>query len=101
MDPIEQRDRSGSPVLADFTVNVESTIVTKRAMLTKHQSQSLWLQRQHGMADYIRQMEDWTRLRGERAGIAWGEGFRQYRGHPYPQEPLLQELLSSCVVNPK
>jgi LmbE family N-acetylglucosaminyl deacetylase len=101
MDPIEQRDRSGSAALADFTVNVESTIATKRAMLTKHQSQSLWLQRQHGMADYIRQMEDWTRLRGERAGIAWGEGFRQYRGHPYPQEPLLQELLSSYVVNSK
>lgn len=101
MDPIEQRDRSGSPAVADFTVNVESTIATKRAMLAKHQSQSLWLQRQHGMADYIRQMEDWTRFRGERAGIAWGEGFRQYRGHPYPQEPLLQELLSSCVVKPK
>ena len=99
MDPIEQRDRSGSPALADFTVNVESTIATKRAMLTKHQSQSLWLKRQHGMADYIRQMEDWTRLRGQRAGIAWGEGFRQYRGHPYPQEPLLQELLTPYIVN--
>lgn len=99
MDPIEQRDRSGSPSLADFTVNVESTFATKRTMLAKHQSQSLWLQRQHGMADYLQQMESWTRLCGERAGILWGEGFRQYRGHPYPQQPLLQELLSSCVVN--
>jgi N-acetylglucosamine malate deacetylase 1 len=99
MDPIEQRDRSGSPTPPDFTVNVESTFATKRAMLAKHQSQSLWLQRQHGMADYIQQMETWTRLCGERAGIVWGEGFRQYRGHPYPQEPLLQDLLSSCVVN--
>jgi LmbE family N-acetylglucosaminyl deacetylase len=101
MDPIEQRDRSGSPTLPDFTVNVESTFATKRAMLAKHQSQSLWLQRQHGMADYLQQMEDWTRLCGKRAGILFGEGFRQYRGHPYPQEPLLQELLSACVVNSK
>ncbi|MFL6447560.1 MAG: PIG-L deacetylase family protein [Bryobacteraceae bacterium] len=99
MDPIEQRDRSGLPIFADFTVNVESSFATKRAMLAKHQSQSLWLERQHGIADYIQQMEDWTRLCGEKAGIAWGEGFRQYRVHPYPQEPLLQELLSSCVVN--
>lgn len=101
MDPIEQQDRSGSPALPDFTVNVESTFATKRAMLAKHQSQSLWLQRQHGMADYIQQMENWTRLCGTRAGIQWGEGFRQYRGHPYPQQPLLQELLAPWVVNGK
>jgi LmbE family N-acetylglucosaminyl deacetylase len=99
MDPIEQRDRSGLPTLADFTVNVESTFATKRAMLAKHQSQNLWLQRQHGIADYLEQMENWTRLCGARAGIVWGEGFRHYRGHSYPQEPLLQELLSSWVVN--
>ena len=99
MDPIEQRDRSGLPALPDFTVDIESAFATKRAMLVKHQSQRLWLQQQHGMADYIHQMEDWTRLCGERAGIVYGEGFRQYRGHPYPQHPLLQELLSSYVVN--
>jgi LmbE family N-acetylglucosaminyl deacetylase len=101
MDPIEQRDRSGSPIIPDFTVNVESTIATKRAMLSKHESQRMWLQRQHGMADYLEQMENWTRICGERAGIAWGEGFRQYRGHPYPQQPLLQELLSLFIVNGK
>jgi len=101
MDPLEQQDRSGSPHVVDFTVNVESTFATKRTMLAKHQSQSLWLQRQHGIADYIQQMENWTRLCGERAGIAWGEGFRQYRGHAYPQGPLLQELLSSYIVNRK
>jgi LmbE family N-acetylglucosaminyl deacetylase len=99
MDPIEQQDRSGAPAVPEFTVNVESTFAIKRAMLAKHQSQRLWLQRQHGMADYLRQMENWTRLCGERAGISLGEGFRQYRGHPYPQEPLLQELLSSVLVD--
>jgi hypothetical protein len=67
-------------------------------MLSKHRSQALWLQQQHGMDDYLIQMEDWTRACGKRAGIAFGEGFRQYRVHPYPNEPVLQQLLSGYVV---
>jgi len=42
-------------------------------------------------------MERWTAERGGLAGVQYGEGFRQYRGHAYPQTPLLQELLSSVV----
>jgi LmbE family N-acetylglucosaminyl deacetylase len=59
MDAIEQRDRSGNLILPDFTVNIASTFETKRAMLAKHRSQSLWLQHQHGMKDYPTQMEEW------------------------------------------
>jgi LmbE family N-acetylglucosaminyl deacetylase len=97
MDPINHQDRSGSLTVPDFTVNVASTFDTKRAMLAKHRSQRLWLQRQHGMNDYIKQMEDWTSACGERAGIALGEGFRQYQIHPYPREPLLQQILSAYL----
>ena len=99
MDPIDQRDRSGNLTVPDFTVNVASTFETKRAMLAKHRSQRLWLQQQHGIDDYIRQMEEWTRACGTRAGIALGEGFRQYQIHPYPHEPLLQQLLSAYLGN--
>jgi LmbE family N-acetylglucosaminyl deacetylase len=99
MDPIDQRDRSGNLAVPDFTVSVESTFETKRAMLAKHRSQRLWLKQQHGMDDYIRQMEEWTRACGTRAAIALGEGFRQYRVHPYPHEPLLQQLLSAYLGN--
>jgi N-acetylglucosamine malate deacetylase 1 len=98
MDPIDQRDRNGNVTIPDFTVNVASAFETKRAMLANHQSQRLWLQRQHGMKDYIQQMEDWTSACGARAGIALGEGFRQYSVHPYPREPLLQQLLSSYLA---
>jgi LmbE family N-acetylglucosaminyl deacetylase len=98
MDPIDQRDRRGNLVIPDFTVNVATTFETKTAMLSKHRSQALWLQQQHGMDDYLIQMEDWTRACGKRAGIAFGEGFRQYRVHPYPNEPVLQQLLSGYVV---
>jgi N-acetylglucosamine malate deacetylase 1 len=101
MDPIDQQDRSGHRIVPDFTVDVASTFETKRAMLAKHQSQKLWLQQQHGMKDYVQQMEDWTRACGTRAGIVWGEGFRHYKVHPYPQEPLLQQVLSRYLANPQ
>jgi LmbE family N-acetylglucosaminyl deacetylase len=97
MDPIDQRDRNGNPAVPDFTVDVGSTFETKKAMLAQHRSQRLWLQEQHGMDDYMTQMEEWTRARGTPAGIALGEGFRQYRTHPYPREPLLQKVLSAYL----
>lgn len=80
MDPIDDL------VEVDFVVDVTETFEIKRAMLAAHASQREWLQRQHGMDDYLASMEAWTERRG-------GEGFRQYRKHPYPQSPLLQELL--------
>jgi len=82
MDPIDEI------VDVDFVVDVAETFEIKRAMLAAHASQREWLKRQHGMDDYLESMEAWTRRRG-------GEGFRQYRKHPYPQSPLLQELLAS------
>ena len=45
-------------------------------------------------ADYLDEMEAWTRQRGRLAGVRYGEGFRQYLGHAYPQSPLLQELIT-------
>ncbi|MCL6506061.1 MAG: hypothetical protein K6T59_03460 [Bryobacteraceae bacterium] len=43
----------------------------------------------------VETMERWTRECGRRAGLEFGEGFRRYKGHPYPQTPLLEELLGS------
>jgi N-acetylglucosamine malate deacetylase 1 len=97
MDPIDQRDRSGNIIVPDFTIDVASTFETKRTMLAKHVSQRLWLQQQHGTDDYLKQMEDWTRACGARVGVALGEGFRHYKVHPYPSEPVLQRLLSAYV----
>ncbi len=98
MDPLVQRDRAGNLVLPDFTVNVASTFETKKAMLARHESQRFWLERQHGMKDYIQQMEEWTSTCGQRAGVTFGEGFRQYSVHPYPREPLLQQVLSAYLA---
>ena len=98
MDPIGGVDRDGRPVPPDFVVNVEDTFARKREMLAEHASQREWLRRHHGTDDYLDTMELWTRDRGKSAGFSHGEGFRQYLGHPYPQTPLLQELLATLAA---
>ncbi|MDX2153378.1 MAG: PIG-L family deacetylase [Bryobacteraceae bacterium] len=97
MDSAASQDRDGRVIRPDFVVDVRAVFALKREMLECHESQRAWLRRQHGMADYIETMEEWTRRRGALAGIEFGEGFRQYKGHPYPETPLLQELLGSAV----
>lgn len=97
MDPIEGRGREGDIVNPDFVVNVETTFCRKREMLAAHASQRAWLKQHHGTDDYLEQMERWTRERGLLAALRYGEGFRQYPGHPYPQSPLLQDLLDDYV----
>ena len=93
MDPIEGFDREYRFVKADFIVDISKVFETKKRMLAKHKSQRDWLHRQHDMDDYIESMEEWSSDRGAEIGCKYGEGFRQYRGHPYPQTPLLQQLL--------
>lgn len=93
MDAIEGVDREGRRMQPDFLVDVTGVFETKRAMLACHASQREWLRHHHGTDDYILQMERWSRERGQAAGTEYAEGFRQYRGHPYPATPLLQELL--------
>lgn len=98
MDSVGGVDREERPVRADFYVNVGSKFETKKAMLAEHKSQREWLLKHHGMDDYILQMERWTREQGRRAGVEFAEGFRLYKGHPYPQTPLLQELLGGFTL---
>jgi len=98
MDPLEGRDREGNLVAPDFIVNVAVTFARKREMLAQHASQRNWLRQHHGTDDYLDQMERWTRERGHLAGLPYGEGFRKYRGHPYPQSGWLEELLGDKAV---
>jgi LmbE family N-acetylglucosaminyl deacetylase len=99
MDSVGGVDRDGRPQTPDFFVNVEPVFQTKRNMLAQHASQRNWLRKQHGIEDYLDTMERWTRERGEAAGVEFAEGFRRYPGHPYPQTPLLEELLGSSVLS--
>ena len=93
MDPAAGIDRQHREVLPQFLIDVESQLQIKRDALACHASQRAWLRRQHGMDDYIETMEQWCRARGALAGLSAAEGFRQYAGHPFPETPLLQDLL--------
>jgi LmbE family N-acetylglucosaminyl deacetylase len=99
LDPAEGRDRDGNVIHPEFIVDVTSTLAVKREMLACHESQRKWLQEHHHMDNYIETMEEWTRARGALAGFQFGEGFRQYRCHPYPTTPILQDALAGLVRN--
>jgi LmbE family N-acetylglucosaminyl deacetylase len=98
MDPVEGRARDHTLVEPDFVVDVAQSFARKRAMLAEHTSQRIWLRQHHGTDDYLDAMERWTRERGELVGLAYGEGFRRYRGHAYPQTCLLKEWLGPAAV---
>jgi LmbE family N-acetylglucosaminyl deacetylase len=93
VDPLEGKDRDGKPVPVDFRVDVTRAFPTKRAMLACHESQRNWLMRQHGMDEYLEVQSAWGKYRGGEIGVSFAEGFRQFRGHPYPGDNLLLTLL--------
>jgi len=98
MDPVEGKDPEGRVVAPDFVVDIGKAFARKREMLADHASQRVWLQQHHGVDSYLDEMERWTRARGVLAGFEFGEGFRRYRGHAYPQSALLEELLGAAVA---
>ena len=93
VDPIEGIDWFGRPVPTDFVVDVSETFDLKLEMLACHDSQRSWLRAQHGMDEYLDSCRRWSAKRGAEIGAAYGEGFRQHVGHPYPHDNLLQQLL--------
>jgi len=97
-DPAEGTDRDSRPCIPHFVVDIESTLSKKRDMLAAHESQRLWLKEHHGMDNYLETMEAWSAQVGKYAGMRFGEGFRQYKMHPYPVTPLLEELLGPALV---
>lgn len=98
-DPAEGANREGKIVEPDFFVDIASTIGRKRDMFACHESQRQWLMEHHGVDNFLEELEAWTIARGALAGVQYAEGFRQYRIHPYPVNPLLQELLGSTVIS--
>jgi LmbE family N-acetylglucosaminyl deacetylase len=94
VDSLEGRDREDRPVAADFHVDISRVFPDKREMLACHASQRNWLIRQHGIDEYLEAQAKWSAHRGAEIGVAQAEGFRQYRGHPYPQDNLLLHLVA-------
>lgn len=96
-DAIEGKNRFGEPVVPHLIVNISAAIDDKREMLCCHASQREWLFKHHGMDEYVESMEDWARRRGRDIGVKFGEGFRQHRGHAFPQDNRLKKELGKLV----
>jgi N-acetylglucosamine malate deacetylase 1 len=95
-DPIEGKDPLGRDIPPSFCIDISKVIDTKAGMLAAHASQREWLQKHHGMDQYLQAMKDWGKHRGQQCGVAFAEGFRQHLGHSYPQENLLGTLLGTA-----
>jgi LmbE family N-acetylglucosaminyl deacetylase len=95
-DPIEGKDPLGRDVSPHFCVDISSVIDVKEAMLASHASQRDWLHKHHGIDQYLKSMRDWSAQRGQRCGVRYAEGFRQHRGHSYPQDNLLAATLGGA-----
>lgn len=104
-DVMQGVDIFGKHVDPEFYVDVSDEIDFKSAMLACHASQREWLLVHHGVDDYLEAMQSWAAARGAEATeagrqkIDYAEAFRQHKGHAYPHNNLLQELLSERVIS--
>lgn len=92
--PMEGIDHFGQDVFMDIMVDISSVMEKKAAMLCCHASQREWLRHEHGIDEYVEYMKRQSAHLGARRGYAFGEGFRQHRGHAYPRDNILEKLLA-------
>ncbi|MCA9040049.1 MAG: PIG-L family deacetylase [Planctomycetaceae bacterium] len=95
VDPVGGVDYYDNPITPEFVVDITPQFELKQQMLACHESQRDWLRKQHGMDEYLDASRRWSESRGARVGAQFGEGFQQYKGHPYPQDNLLLEILEN------
>lgn len=98
MDAVEGIDLYGDTIPTGFLVDISSEMETKLDMLACHESQRSWLQKQHGMDEYLDSCRDWSRKRGQQMGTEYAEAFRQHKGHPHPARNILAEILPDSAL---
>jgi len=96
-DTIEGCDPFGARIRVGLYVDITRALETKVEMLCEHASQREWLMAQHGMDRYVETMRAWAARRGSEAGVPAAEAFIQHRGHAYPKDDILRELLPGDV----
>jgi hypothetical protein len=69
----------------------------KEQMFLSHASQQSWLASHHGLDEVLGTVRELATSRGEIAGCAYAEGFRQHLGHAFPQGNVLREILRDFV----
>ncbi|MEQ9411748.1 MAG: PIG-L family deacetylase [Fuerstiella sp.] len=98
VDAVEGTDHFGHRHPIDFIVDISEQFETKLEALACHSSQREWLRQQHGIDEYLDACRRWSAERGQERGVEYGEGFRQYKGHPHPTDNLLGSLLQEAGV---
>jgi LmbE family N-acetylglucosaminyl deacetylase len=98
-DPMEGKDKLGSPVHPSIYVDISNKMEIKEKMLACHESQRNWLLLHHKMDEYVESMKRFSALRGMEAGTQYAEGFRQHLGHGFPQDNILTEIQGILVIN--
>ena len=94
---VEGKDIFGEPIPSTVVIDISDVIDGKAEMLACHRSEREWLQVQHGMDEYIEAMKRWSADLGSSYDTKYAEGFRQHRGHAYPNDDLLGNLLSNVA----
>jgi LmbE family N-acetylglucosaminyl deacetylase len=92
-DPIEGLDPLGVEVKPTTCVDVTAEHQRKLEMLACHASQREWLRAHHGMDEYLEAVSRHDAHRGQGIGVKFAEAFVQHRGHAYPHDDLLAQLL--------
>lgn len=104
MEPLEAIDIYGEKVKPHFYVDITQTIEKRLEMLGLHHSQRNWLKAHHGLDDYVESARRRSSDAGKRASgasgrtIDYAEGFRQHRGHAYPHDNILSQILGDRVI---
>jgi LmbE family N-acetylglucosaminyl deacetylase len=96
-DPVEGKDTLGAPVRPTLLIDVSRVLEKKERLLAAHVSQREWLRHHHGMDEYLESMRRWGAERGRLIGARSAEGYRQHRGHPFPQDDLLRSTLGPAA----
>lgn len=91
-------DGFGNEIKPDILVDVSDVFERKLEMLACHASQRDWLRRQHGIDEYLEICRRFSQQQGSRIGTEHAEGFRQHRGHPFPEEDWLGEQLAAVSL---
>ena len=97
-DSVEGHTLFGDISRVSCIVDISGQIEQKADSLMRHDSQRAWLQKQHGMDNYIESMKTWSGKRGAQIGTQYAEAFCQHLGHPHPQDDILQTLLGAQTV---
>lgn len=98
--PLGLSDPLGGPTLKPhFYLDIGSVMEKKMTMLSHHQTQIDLMRIMHKMDDFFGEMKKENQTLGKDVGVDFAECYWQHLGGGFQKEPLIQNALSSYLVN--